>query len=186
MGPANFINHHRQTFGELFLILIILLSPFPPAYAQFLNLSLEIEPELRVETLRDLDFGTIVQNSGVQRVTLGDANMGVFSITALKNINVRVFLNTPQYLEHTDSSIDDRVPLNLNASYTNQGEDNPEFSQPFQGQTANFSILSPNIATSPDELMWESAYIYVYGSIEVGTITEGRYTGQVTVTVEYE
>ena len=152
----------------------------------------------------DLDFGLLIQNEGV--VSLPIAESKVLSILGVKYLDVIVDITADNYLLlngnlscSTDPSC--RIPFTLQASYANNGSNT--FSQ-----AVNFTVVS-NVASaqfpikrraggppSPPptpvyegynpNLFQETAYLYIYGSLNVGTINAGSYTADIIITISYD
>lgn len=148
-------------------------------YAQFIDLQLNIDPEIVARTEQPLNFDTLATNSGRQMIELGSINMGIFSITALENQMLLVTLDKPAELKHEDASIDDSIPLELYSryGYSIQNYDN---SYPLPETTGNIKV-EPNSAPG----LWNSVYIFMYGEIEIGDVSGGTYSSEIVLIVEY-
>ncbi|MDX1618951.1 MAG: hypothetical protein R3224_09205 [Balneolaceae bacterium] len=151
--------------------------------AQYIHFSMTVEPELSADVVQNLDFGTYTINSGIQNVSKGNPNMGIFQIRALSNQHLLVTLNTPEHLIHSDPNIDSRIPIRLNASYTNNGVQDVEQSIPMTDNQAWFPIGDQRVNGSSARR--ETAYIYIYGQVESGNVLQGDYVGQLVLNVEY-
>lgn len=149
---------------------------------QFINIQLNIEPELSTKVEQSLNFGIQVTNSGLSNVDIGDPGMGVFSIRALYTQSVRLQLMYPDSL--VSEFVDDTIPLQLSASYSNFGKDDPYNSIPLINNTAYVTIYDDPSQIQED--IWQQMFVYVYGSIDIKNIANGIYTGDVTLIVEYE
>lgn len=165
------------------LLLVFSLSSF--AQAQFINLQLKIEPELSATVEQNLDFGTLISNSGRTEIQLGDVNMGVFSIRALHTQNVYLNLQYPDVLLHDNPGISEEIPLQLSMSYNNTGNNNAVNSLPLAANSGFISIHEITELDSRNDI-WKQMYIYVYGAIEVGNIPNGVYTGEIVLSVDYD
>ena len=165
-----------------FLILLIATST---TSAQFINLRLTIEPELRATVIQPLNFGTQVTNSGRTEIQLGDANMGIFSIRAFHTQNIYIELQYPEALENNEPRITANIPLELGMAYNNSGSDNPQNSTTLP---LNEGLVSITQNTTPEQEaeVWKQMYIYVYGSIVIGNIPNGIYTGDIILTLDYD
>lgn len=172
----------KHTAGVL-LLLPAWLFQIPASAAQFVHFSMNVEPELSADVVQNLDFGSYTVDSGIQTVEKGNPNMGIFRIRALNNQHVLVSLNTPDFLEHENRNVDSRIPLRLQASYTNNGVQDVERSRPMANNQAWFPIGDqPADATSARR---ETVYIYIYGQVEIGGVEQGDYVGQIVLNVEY-
>ncbi|MTI89169.1 MAG: hypothetical protein FH748_14530 [Balneolaceae bacterium] len=153
------------------------------SYAQFIHLQINIETEMRADVIEELDFGTVIINSGLRQIDRGDPNMGVFQLRALKNQTLLVTLNNPEQLTHSNLNVPDLVPVNLEAAYNNTGTQSANNAVPFVNNQASFKLIGTD-ANDPSN-QWEFAYIFIYGGITVGNITPGMYTGTLVIEVEY-
>lgn len=151
--------------------------------AQFLVFDLEIEPELSATTQQQLSFGLQQTGTGRIQVNLGDENMGIFRIKGLVNQPLMIQLETPRFLTHQDPGINSRIPIDLSASYNDTGEDNPFNSIPFNGQTVYIELneMEGNAGNS----VWTNCYIYLYGTMVIENVPDGRYSGNIILNVEY-
>ncbi len=157
----------------------------PSLQAQFINLQLKVEPELSATVEQDLDFGTLVTNSGRTEIQLGDVNMGVFSIRAFHTQNVYLNLQYPDVLRHDNPAISQEIPLQLSMSYNNTGNNNAINSTALSANNGYLSIHEDTELESRNDI-WKQMYIYVYGAIEVGNIPNGFYTGEIVLSVDYD
>jgi len=172
------INHRLTLRGVVLSVLLIFCSLFS-ATAQFINLQLEVDSKLTATTERPLDFGTIATNSGQRNIDLGSINMGVFSITALEKQLLLIKLGKPNYLRHDNPAIKDTVPLDLFARY---GYDSQNYndSAPLPEETNNIKV-----EYNSDPGPWNTIYIFMYGSITVDDISDGVYSNNIILNVEY-
>lgn len=153
--------------------------------AQFINLQLKIEPELSASVEQDLDFGTLISNSGRTEIQLGDVNMGVFSIKAFHTQNVYLNLEYPDVLRHDNPAVRDEIPLQLSMSYNNTGNNSAANSTSLATNNGFVSIHEDTDLETRNDI-WKQMYIYVYGAIEVGNIPNGVYTGEIVLSVDYD
>lgn len=165
-----------------FLISIIVTSA---TSAQFINLQLTVEPELRATVVQSLDFGTQITNSGRTEIQLGDANMGIFSVRAFHTQNIYIELQYPDALENNEPGVTAGIPLELGMAYNNSGSNNPQNSTTLP---LNEGLVSITQNTTPEleAEVWKQMYIYVYGSIVIGNIPNGVYTGDIVLSLDYD
>lgn len=170
------------------LILVFSFSITHITAAQFINLQLKIEPELSATVVNDLNFGRIATNFGLKSVDIGDPNMGIFTIRAFRNQRVFIQLVNPNELKHENPAIGEGIPVLLQASVNNQGEDDyrNSFDIPISGALFNVYDASSSTQSRTASDLWETVYVYVYGSIDVGNIPTGVYEGNVFLSVVYE
>ncbi|MGM0547600.1 MAG: hypothetical protein ACQEST_12870 [Bacteroidota bacterium] len=150
-----------------------------PSAAQFIDLQLDIDPEITAQTEQPLDFGTITTNSGRNMIELGSVNMGIFSITALENQLLLVTLDKPTELRHSNSDINETIPLELFSRYGFSAQ-NHEDSEPLPDATSTIRV-EPNPEPGP----WNSIYIFMYGAVDIGDVPDGTYDNEITLSVEY-
>ncbi len=169
-----------------FLFISILLLSFSQGsytFAQIINIDIEIEPEIKTDILNQLEFPDLIANSGEVSIELGDPRMGIFSITALSSQNLYLEVNYPQYLVSTDSNINDTIPLEINSYFSKYGLDKYLTSKPLINNKGSFAISQNNTTSTAD---WETVYILITGSINIGQISDGNYRGIIELLVEYD
>ena len=173
------------SFNRLILIILVIFIPGKTVCAQFINLQIKIEPELSATVEQDLDFGTLISNSGRSEIQLGDVNMGIFSIRAYHTQNVYINLLYPDALLNENPAFEDDIPLELTLAYNNSGVDNALNSTPLDANNG-FVSIHENTDLDDSNDIWKQMYIYVYGAIDVGNIPNGTYTGDIVLTVDYD
>ncbi|MEX2600577.1 MAG: hypothetical protein WD355_02945 [Balneolaceae bacterium] len=168
---------------RLFTILLLFLFAFSPArgFGQFLTIEIEVEPETNTQVEQALNFGQVISNAGLVQINLGDPNMGVFSIFSVRTSRMLVSLETPDFLEHPD--LDARIPIDLQLAYVNFGVNDFRLSEPLLDSEREIVIENPPNQPNAE---WSSAYLYVYGSIDIGNVPNGMYQGDVLMSVEFE
>ena len=165
-------------WGGLLLIWGFLLAP-NNVMAQFIDLTLDIDAEITARTEQPLDFGTLTTNSGRRSINLGSVNMGIFSITALENQVLLINSNMPAELLHDNPAISDVVPIDLQSRYGYSSE-NFEASESLPS-----GMSSIKVETNPDPGPWNTIYLFIYGSVDIGNISDGIYANNIIVNVEY-
>ena len=173
----------KQTTVCISAILFLLLFSASVSYSQTVQFSMDIKPELDIEVLQDLSFGTVVTNSGQQQVALGNPQMGIFKIKALAAQSALITLQKPEYLSFQNSDADDKIPVSLNAAYSRRPTGYSDILQ-FNDNSLGISLGEENRATlSPT---WESGYVFIYGNIYVGEVSEGSYSGTLILNITYQ
>lgn len=170
-------NYIVPTFS---LFLIIVTSNY--SSAQFINLQITIEPELSAQVEQPLTFGQMISNSGIQEIEIGDLNMGVFSIRAIRSQSLFLELNHPNALTSRNNN-GELIPLDLEIAYSNNGSNNVSDAQVLTNKAGAIKIANSNNNSGS---YWRILYVYVYGAIDVGNIPNGIYTGDVTLFVNYD
>lgn len=154
------------------------------ANSQTVQFSMKVQPELEVEVLQNLNFGTVVTNSGVQKINLGDSGMGVFKIKALATQNALLILHVPDSLTATEPKRETGIPFNVDAAYS-ASRGNYNGAEIFKDRSAWISFGSGGLQNI-DASVWEEGYVYIFGDIEIGDISQGTYSGTLTLSVEYQ
>lgn len=152
----------------------------------------------------DLAFGLVIQNEGLKTIDLLDAK--VLMIEGVKYLDVIVDITADNYL-YLDNDVScngtnsNCIPFTLQAAYANRGNNNTNQAVLMQVTSniasAQFPILArgnrpPGPPPTPvfegynPALFNETAYLYLYGSINVGNVNAGTFSGQITVTVTYD
>ncbi|MCG8374196.1 MAG: hypothetical protein MI700_11705 [Balneolales bacterium] len=156
-----------------------------------------------------LDFGTLLMATGLNQIQLTSPSAAIFSIEGINNLDVQVSVTSPLFiylegedeLSCTDSSC--RIPFDVYASYANRGSESTSQAITFGGINNNLSArfpirykgnappgppptpvyagYDPNIPSNLD-----TAYLYIYGDLTVGSHIVGDYSGQVNITIVYE
>jgi hypothetical protein len=149
----------------------------------------------------DLDFGLVVTNSGLS--SIGISNSKVITITGVRYLDVIVDVSAGSNLVKDTCPTNPacQIPFTLEASFANLGQDNIAQAQmiPITSNTgfAQFPILRrtsgpPGPPPTPvyngfDPTVFnETAYLYLFGSINVGNVQSGAYSTQITVSVIYD
>lgn len=166
-------------FKTLFLLAFLLLFNIINIKAQFIDLQLNVDSKIEAKTEQNLKFESFQTNSGRQEIELGSNNMGIFSLTALENQTLMINLNFPNILQHNNPAVDDLIPLELSSRYGFSAQD-PEASFPLH-EGANSIQVEPNPEPGP----WNSIYIFIYGSLNIGNVQEGTYSNDIVLNVEY-
>lgn len=184
----------KHQIMRTFFILSFLLGMVMSVSAQTIQFSLHVSSSLDATKDQDMNFDTILAGSGLTEINLGDAGMGIFGITGDDDLDVIVTLTSPANLTH-DGISTDVIPFNLKFAYANRGVN--DFNQAVEvvGTSARFQIRQresgpagapptpPSAQHTPNQSV---AYIYIYGSMNVGVIDAGSYSGTVDLSVVYD
>ncbi|MCA1801229.1 MAG: hypothetical protein LC662_02090 [Rhodothermaceae bacterium] len=171
--------------GKLFttIIILFLACSFVGIQAQGMGsastqIIVNILPGVEVSTISDLTFGSVGSNTGVSTLGTADDSAGRFLITGAENAEITIDFSAPSHLTgHGDHAI----PFTSRLAYTHSAsalsgdytEINPDSPPSLR--------LSPNTANTSTG----SVYISVSGSIDVGHIPAGTYSGIVTLSATY-
>ena len=152
----------------------------------------------------DLAFGMVIQNEGLKTIDLIDAK--VLMIEGVKYLDVIVDVTADNYL-YLDTDIacngsnTNCIPFTLQAAYANRGNNNTTEAILMQTASnvasAQFPIEArgnrpPGPPPTPvyegynPALYNETAYLYIYGSLNIGNVDAGSYSGEITITVSYD
>jgi hypothetical protein len=159
------------------------LLGFASAYGQFMTIEIDVAPEVETSVNQSLDFGQIVAGAGLQEVPLGSPSMGIFQIRALNAQSLIISIEPVTELVHEELGQMASIPIRLQASYTQNGTDDYRQSTPLEGFLEYVTLEPP--PQNPGSA-WSSIYLYVYGSIDLGIVPAGVYTGEIVLTVIYE
>jgi len=176
----------------VFLILIPALG-----YPQTIQFSIYVEDELTASQESDMQFDQVVSGQGLTQINPGDAGMGVFSITGNEDLDVIVTLDAPAQLTNTTSPSDIIPITEFSWAYQNNGAGmyNINRAKIVPGNSARFQMKErtggpPGPPPTPQRSNYTptdvTAYIFVFGAIDVGDVPTGLYAGTVTLTVEYD
>jgi len=178
---------------QLYLLILLQFLIVGLVFSQSIQFSIYVESELNATKQQDIDFQEVITNQGLTPVNLGDPGMGVFAITGNQELDVIVTIDAPTNLTTGGSS--DVIPFTLNFAYANKGENDINDAIMVAGNSIRFQLLGrsegpashpptpPHSGYVPTE---STAYIYVIGSLDVGDIDAGEYSGTVSLTVEYD
>lgn len=167
----------------LALFMICLLHSVP-SRAQFLRLEIVIEDDISIVDARTLQTDIIPANFGWFHIQPNDELAGRLTISTAENINLYVSIQAPNELVMDQ---DNKLPFVLEAAYLNTGNMNVRNAIPFDGQNTYFpmnnsGLLADNMPASSIPLR---STIFFYGSIYVGMVDPGVYSGVVNVTIEF-
>jgi len=164
------------------------------ASGQTIQFSLNVSSTLDATKDQDMQFETIVAGTGLTQINLGDAGMGVFGITGDDDLDVIVTMIAPANLTH-DGASPDVIPFTLKIAYANKGVNDVNQAIEVTGSSVRFQIRQreggpagapptpPSAFHTPSQ---STAYIYIYGSMNVGFIDAGSYSGNVDLSVIYD
>ena len=193
--------------SAVILSTLLLISP-PVLYAQEIEFGKYGTYTITLEnvSMGDLEFdGPIVAGGGVYQVELIDAY--VLSILGVKYLDVGLQITGDGELlldgnPENSGDPEKSISFTLKSAFANRGQNNISDAVfiPVSGVnigSARFPILArqqqppgpppppPTEAFNQSEVD-ETAYLYLYGEIEVGNVHAGTYIGTISITVEYE
>ena len=170
-----------RTFAKILSLFFVLILP-QALSAQFMNIQISIEPELSAEVEQVLTFGNVISNSGILEIKLGDLSTGIFSIRAIRSQSLYIQLIHPNALLRVNNPTD-QIPLSLQISYNNSGNNNVSNAQVLEGSSG--AIIIDGSEKNSGEF-WLKLYLYLYGYIDVGNVPNGIYKGDVVLFISYD
>jgi hypothetical protein len=173
---------------KFFLITIISIAVVSlPSKSQTVRFNMEVQPELEVEVLQDLNFGTVVSNSGISQIELGNPQMGIFKIRALATQSAILTLQKPDRLtQSAGQDTSNTVSLNLDAAYSPQASNYQDL-LPFGNDMLQVTLSGDDEAPgNNEEQVWDTGYVFIFGNIDVGDIAPGAYSGTLVLNVAYQ
>jgi len=185
----------------LFVFTTVNLNAQEINFGDFFNYPITVS-ELNSAT--DLDFGTIVSSSGFN--SIGLANAKVITIEGIRYLDVFVTITAEDemLLDGNTACIGDpscSIPFTLQAAFANRGSDNIGDARIINitanSATAQFPIRSRTTrppAPPPTPVfegfdfsgLMDTAFLYIYGSINVGNISAGTYQSTINITISYD
>ncbi len=156
--------------------------------AQFLSIEIPVKAELSAEIEQKLTFQNLQSGSGLHALPLGSNRSGIYAINAYGNQLVWVQILPSAFLKHINPMVQDSVKLQIKAAYVSKNTDNYRLKTLFENHEALFTIYnSENRISEPSDnyQIWKTAYIYMYGSLEVGNVRNGVYEGEILLQIDY-
>ncbi len=174
----------------------------PPDWIQFGKYH-GYELDLYTQPNPKIDFGMVLLNEGLVNKNIADAL--IIEIEGIRYLDVIVELQADDYIV-LDGDIanrtvsNKRIPFTLKAAYANRGADNTNHAILFPAgnttdsrfQIRHRTTVPPGPPPTPTHegynpnLHKDTAYLYLYGSLNVGNIHAGAYSGEINVTVYYD
>lgn len=169
-----------KKIAAFFLLLILGIGiPNPECEAQLFDLQLEINAEVETQTKNRLTFGIFPVDAGRKKILGGSNNMGIFSISALEGETMLISIEEPKYLRNGKPYSKDKIPINLKSRY-GFGKQDFRNTHPLHG-----SALPIKIASNNDANPWNQLLLFFYGSINIGNISDGVYSADTVLKVQY-
>lgn len=147
------------------------------SFTQSPSVSIGIAQGLSAYTNTNLNFGTVVSGAGTYSVAVTSASAGEVTIQGQWNTTVYVTLTPPASLTNGVNTI----PYTPRAAFDNSA-DNPAVSTewiPPTGRQTGFRLRANHAGQSGQ------AFVYIFGSINVGSVPPGTYSGTYVVAVSY-
>lgn len=152
----------------------------------------------------DLSFGMLVQNEGVKTISILEAK--VLAVEGVKYLDayLEITADNALLLNGDLDCIDDvscSIPFTLQAAYANRGMNDinhavymnvvsnvavAQFPIMYRGSQPPGPPPTPVHGDYNPALYHETAYIYLFGSVNVGNIDAGIYSAEITITIQYD
>jgi hypothetical protein len=145
--------------------------------------------------------GQVISGEGTVEIPLSNSSKRTtIAIEGVKFLDVSVTISAPQFIYlNGNMSSDEKISLNLDAAYANLGQDSYAQAELINlgsdnSGTVRFRIkgrgqgpprpppVPPHKGYTPPK---DRAYLYIYGSIDVGNVNAGEYSTTVNVNVSY-
>jgi hypothetical protein len=172
------------------LLLFVFFMSTIALQAQFLQFSVFVDTEVSAQTVQELDFGTMLQNNEVM-IGLDESGSGWFQVAVLNVSDVQLFLDAPQQLVLENEGIicgnePCSVGLELGFAYYIDSTPRLQIGQAMRPLSEGFNEISVARASSSST---EPEYIYIniniFGTLSVGDVPSGIYTGTMNLEVNY-
>ena len=192
MSNLKYFSHLK--YSRVVFFLMLTLGGLVQGFGQTIQFSLHVSSTLDATNESDMQFETILSGSGLSEINLGDSGMGVFGITGDDDLDVIVTMTAPANLTH-DGASPDVIPFTLKFAYANKGVNDVNQAVEVNSSSVRFQIRNresgpagapptpPSGFHTPSQ---STAYIYIYGSMTVGSIDAGSYSGSVDLSVIYD
>lgn len=169
-----------KRFYSIAIFFVFLITALP-ASAQFIDVNLRLEPQIIAAVERPIRFGTVISGSGLRRVELGEQDMGIFVVEGLNGQEILVQINSSEQLISDPNDPDaPMIPIDLNI------RNGKYLDNPFDSDLINLNTPTVLSIDNPEsDAPTGRTFFYVYGSINVGIIPAGTYTGSVVLNVSY-
>ncbi len=180
-------------YKMLLHLIVMTLTVANPLLAQTINFSVHVSSSLDATKDADMAFPQVMAGDGLTVIGLGDGGMGVFAISGNAELDVEVTLVAPTHLTHVTYPAQ-QMELDLQFAYANKGVNDINQAITVVGNTARFQLKEresgpagapptpPSAAHTPEIV---TAYLYLFGTIDVGLIASGSYGGTVDLYVQY-
>jgi hypothetical protein len=186
----------KSIYNILHLIImsiLLMIMSVQSLSGQTINFSVHVASSLDATKDADMAFPQVMAGDGITAIGLGDGGMVIFAISGNEELDVEVTLVAPTNLVHVSYPAQ-TMPLNLTFAYANYGVNDINQAKTATGNTARFQMKErqsgpagapPTPPSSGHTPQIVTAYLYVYGTIDVGMIASGAYSGTVDLYVQY-
>ncbi len=161
--------------------------------------------ELNFVSVEELDFGSRISGEGTVSISLDNQENGLvvpLEIIGIAYLDVTVTIPTTIELVQQDTGPNDPdvMTLNVRMAYSNRGIEGEDFARsaavvvpPGMG-SVTFQVQRrpggpPGPPPTPPHAGYTpptgTAYIYIYGDLEVGPVGAGTYLGDIDIHVQY-
>lgn len=176
---------------RLFLSAFLVVFMASSANAQFIQFTMLLDSELAVNVTSELSFGDLEPIDSVS-VDIGDYRMGVIQVDGVTDQTVIIRIDTPQYLVHEDFPDCDSDECRINVSLSFVINKQNDFSaeqvlrlRPIRDLDGLQVTLDGNQTGQSGTTPISSVYIGVFGQAITRFVIPGKYSGSLTLWLEY-
>lgn len=197
------MGHTRRYIILLLSIAFFTASGFKTSEAQVsFGLFSSDTLELNFISIEELDFGARVSGEGVVTIDLENETEGLvvpLEIVGIAYLDVTVTFPHEVTLLQQDTENPDEMILNVRMAYSNSGLDEVTARTSYTEVPANMGSVTfqiqrrpsgpPGPPPTPPHAGYTppkgTAYIYIYGVLDVGQVGAGTYRGDIDINVQY-
>jgi spore coat protein U-like protein len=140
-------------------------------------ITVNVVPNVELRTVSDLNFGSVGINTGVMNLELADPSSAQFVISGLRNAEVSVSFTASENLSGPGNQT---IPFEPIAGYKHHS-DAADFTIFLKKSGSTIQLSGP----ANDDLTG-TIYLSVSGSLDVGRVPAGTYSGIITVSAAYQ
>ena len=193
----------RRYLNFLLIVAFFTASGFKTAKAQVsFGLFSSDTLELNFVGIEELDFGPRISGEGTVSINLQEEEGLVvpLEIVGVAYLDVTVTFPPTIELVQQDTDNPDVMTLNVRMAYSNRGIEGEDFARSAAVEvTAGMGSVTfqiqrrpggpPGPPPTPPHAGYKpptgTAYIYIYGNLEVGQVSAGTYRGDIDINVQY-
>ena len=193
----------QRHLAFIIILTIFALAGFKTSQAQVsFGLYSSDTLELNFVSIEELDFGARISGEGTVSIDFQEEEGLVvpLEIVGIAYLDVTVTIPTTIELVQQDTGDPDVMTLNVRMAYSNRGIEGEDFARsaaievPAGMGSVTFQIQRrpggpPGPPPTPPHAGYTpptgTAYIYIYGDLEVGQVGAGTYRGDIDIHVQY-
>jgi hypothetical protein len=172
------------------ILCLLFMSLTNISYSQTIKFQGQIPITFTV--ISNVNFGHVITNEGTVSILKGGTGMGKLKVTGQENMDITV--NIPSIVKLYDASNSNYMNYTIRAAYNNLGKDNYIQTKPFNLPTQTFRMVGRNQGPpapppTPSHKGYTppsgSAWLYLFGDLNVTNVPAGSYHGTIPITVIY-